>query len=197
MFTGIVEATGTLVAIAPTPGGSRVIVDCEFAGDVAPGASLAVNGVCLTVVNRSGRHLHFDVGPETARVTTFGSQRPGQMVNLERPMRMNGRLDGHFVLGHVDAVGFVNAIGPDRDAHSLTVGFPAELAPLFIPKGSVAVDGISLTVARLRDREFDIQVIPYTWAHTTLQARQPGDPVNLECDVIGKYVLRSLEVRNA
>ena len=132
-----------------------------------------------------------DVGPETARVTTFGALQRGQSVNLERPLRFDGRVDGHFVLGHVDGVGTVEDVRPEGESHWLTIGFPPALAAYFIRKGSVAVDGISLTVAGLGERQFDVQVVPYTWAHTTLKMLRAGDKVNLECDMVGKYVVRA------
>jgi riboflavin synthase len=156
-----------------------------------------VNGVCLTVILTDGREVHADIGPETTRVTNFGGLQRGQRVNLERPMRLDGRLGGHLVQGHVDGVGIVDDVRPDADSHWLTVGYPASLASLFIRKGSVAVDGVSLTIAGLSDRQFDVQVIPYTWQHTTLSALRAGDKVNLECDMIGKYIARALELSDA
>jgi riboflavin synthase len=195
MFTGIVEATGTLAEVKPVAGGFRIRIETALAPKLLPGASLGVNGVCLTAVVIDGTEVVADIGPETARVTTLGLLQRGQPVNLERPMRLDGRLDGHFVLGHVDGVGVVRELRPEAAAHWLTIQFPAPLAPFFIRKGSVAVDGISLTVAGLGDREFDVQVIPYTWAHTTLRHLRPNDKVNLECDMIGKYVARALDVR--
>ena len=178
-------------------GGVRIRIETALAPLLSPGASLAVNGVCLTVVLLDGDHVMADIGPETARITTLGGLQRGQTVNLERPMRMDGRLDGHFVLGHVDGVGTVTELRPEADSHWLTVAFPAALAPYFIRKGSVAVDGISLTVAGLGERHFDVQVIPYTWSHTALRHLRSGDRVNLECDMIGKYVVRALEARNS
>jgi riboflavin synthase len=195
MFTGIVEATGTLAEVKPVAGGFRIRIETQLAPALVPGASLGVNGVCLTVVVIDGPHVVADIGPETARITTLGLLQRGQYVNLERSIRMDGRLDGHFVLGHVDGMGVVTELRPEAGSHWLTVQFPAALAPFFIHKGSVAVDGISLTVAGLGDREFDVQVIPYTWGHTTLRYLRPNDKVNLECDMIGKYVARALEVR--
>ena len=195
MFTGIVEAVGTLVEIKPMAGGFRVRVETALAADLKEGDSVAVNGVCLTVILVDGNCLLADVGPETARVTTVGVLQRGQGVNLERPMRFDGRLGGHLVLGHVDGVGIVEDNRPESGSHWLTVGFPAALAPYFIRKGSVAVDGVSLTVTGLGERQFDVQVVPYTWTHTTLHALKGGDRVNLECYMIGKYVVRALESR--
>ena len=197
MFTGIVEETGAIAELTASDGGIRVRIETALTPHLAPGASLAVNGVCLTVVQKDEGHVLADIGPETARITTLGSLQQGQTVNLERPMRMDGRLDGHFVLGHVDGVGTVTELRPEADSYWLAVEFPAALGPYFILKGSVAVDGISLTVAGLGDRHFEVQVIPYTWSHTALRHLRPGDKVNLECDMIGKYVVRALEARNS
>jgi riboflavin synthase len=192
MFTGIIEATGRVEEATTVAGALRVRVETDLAGTLSPGASLAVSGVCLTVVAVEGRHVVADIGPETARITTLGRLLPGQHVNLERPMRLDGRLDGHFVQGHVDGTGVVKAIRPEADSHWLTIQFPPALSPLFIRKGSIAVDGISLTVAGLDDQAFDVMIIPYTWAHTTLQHLRLADQVNLECDIIGKHVVRAL-----
>ena len=197
MFTGIVETVGTLAEVKNMGGGFRVRIHTALAPVLKVGDSLAVNGVCLTVILIDGEHVLADVGPETARVTTFGALRRGQSVNLERPMKFDGRFDGHFVLGHVDGVGTIDDIRPEGDSQWLTVGFPPALAPFFIRKGSVAVDGISLTVAGLGERQFDVQVIPYTWANTAFKMLKTGDKVNLECDMIGKYVVRAMELRNS
>lgn len=195
MFTGIVEAVGTLAEVKGTGGGYRVRIHTPLASEMKIGDSLAVNGVCLTAILIDGDHVLADVGPETARVTTFGALQRGQEVNLERPLRADGRFDGHFVLGHVDGVGVVEEIRAEAESRWLTIGFPPVLAPFFIRKGSVAVDGISLTVAGLGERQFDVQVIPFTWSHTSLKTLRKGDKVNLECDMIGKYVARGLELR--
>ena len=197
MFTGIVEAVGTLSEVKGTGGGYRVRIHTPLASQMKLGDSLAVNGVCLTVILIDGEHVLADVGPETARVTTFGALQRGQSVNLERPLRFDGRVDGHFVLGHVDGVGTIEDARPEAGSHWLTIGFPPALAPYFIRKGSVAVDGISLTVAGLGERQFDVQVVPYTWANTTLKLLRTGDKVNLECDMVGKYVVRAMELRKS
>jgi riboflavin synthase len=195
MFTGIVEAVGTVQDLAPTSGGYRLRLATTLAGDLRPGDSLAVNGVCLTIVDSAGGDAWADIGPETTRVTNLSALAPGSLVNLERPMRLDGRLGGHLVLGHVDAVGKVERLRPQADSHWLTIGFPAELAPYVILKGSIAVDGVSLTIAGLRDAQFDVQIVPYTWEHTTFGRMRADDRVNLECDMIGKYVVRALAVR--
>jgi riboflavin synthase len=196
MFTGIVEAVGTLTEVKDTGGGYRVRIHTPMTAQMKPGDSLAVNGVCLTVILTDGEHLMADVGPETARITTFGALQRGQTVNLERPLRSDGRVDGHFVLGHVDGVGVIEDLRPEGESRWLTINFPLPLAPYFIRKGSVAVDGISLTVAGLGERQFDVQVIPYTWANTTLKQLRLGDKVNLECDMLGKYVVRGMELKS-
>jgi riboflavin synthase len=195
MFTGIVEAIGTLAEVKGTGGGCRVRIQTALAAELEVGDSLAVNGVCLTVILLEGEHVLADVGPETSRVTTLGSMQRGQEVNLERPLKADGRFDGHFVLGHVDGVGVIEEIRAEGESHWLTIAFPPPLAPFFIRKGSVAVDGISLTVAGLGERQFDVMVIPFTWGNTTLKALRKSDKVNLECDMIGKYVARSIEMR--
>jgi riboflavin synthase len=195
MFTGIVEAVGTLAEVKGTGGGFRVRIQTPLSAEMKEGDSLAVNGVCLTVILIDGDHILADVGPETSRVTTFGALQRGQEVNLERPVRGDGRMDGHFVLGHVDGVGVIEEIRQEGESRWLTVGFPPALAPYFIRKGSVAVDGISLTVAGLGERQFDVMVIPYTWGHTSLKGLRKGDKVNLECDMIGKYIVRAMELR--
>jgi riboflavin synthase len=197
MFTGLIEQVGRVEALEPIEGGYRLSIHTPVAGELRDGDSIAVNGVCLTVVRRDTDRFVTEIGPETARVTTLGGLAAGALVNLERPMRPDGRMGGHFVLGHVDCKGVLKAIRVDGEFWWITVGFDAALAPYFIPKGSVAVDGISLTVATLREAEFDVQIIPFTWEHTNLQASRPGDGVNLEVDVIGKYVVRVAELTGA
>jgi riboflavin synthase len=194
MFTGLVEAVGELIERKPTSGGFRLRVAAALAAELSPGDSLAVNGVCLTVILAEHGEIHADIGPETARVSTLGTLAQGCVVNLERPLRADGRLGGHFVLGHVDAVGHVEELRAAADFHWLTVSFPAPLAPFLIQKGSIAVDGISLTVAGLGPDRFDVQVVPYTMEHTNLARTAVRERVNLEVDVIGKYVVRVAEL---
>jgi len=195
MFTGIVEGLGTLAEVKGTGGGFRFRIHTPLSAAMKVGDSLAVNGVCLTAMLIDGDDVHADIGPETSRITTLGTLQRGQEVNLERPLKAGGRFDGHFVTGHVDGIGVIDEIRPEGESYWLTIGFPAALAPLFIRKGSVAVDGISLTLAGLGERQFDVMVIPFTWSATTLRALRKGDKVNLECDVIGKYVARTMELR--
>jgi riboflavin synthase len=165
-----------------------VAVPDEAGWRLAPGESIAVSGVCLTVVDVAPGRIAFDLAEETLRVTTLGGLGEGDPVNLERPLRLDGRLGGHLVLGHVDAVGQVTAVWPEGDGARLDVAVPARLRPFLIPKGSVAIDGVSLTVAALEEDAFGVALIPHTLAVTTLGQRRRGDPVNLEMDVIGKYV---------
>jgi riboflavin synthase len=195
MFTGLIEGLGEVVGLAPMEGGSRLRVRSGLAPELVLGESVAVNGACLTVTSMTTDEMTFDLGPETLRVTALGALQPGTRVNLERSMRADGRLGGHLVLGHVDAVGQVVAVREEGEAHWLTVAFPDALAPLLVPKGSVAMSGISLTVAGLGEGTMDIMVVPFTWGHTNVATLRPGDAVNLEADVIGKYVVRALALR--
>jgi riboflavin synthase len=194
MFTGLVEAVGEIVESKPTGGGVRLRIEAPMAGELAPGDSVAVNGVCLTVIVAEAGQIHADVGPETIRVTTLGGLVPGSAVNLERPLRADGRIGGHFVQGHVDAMGHIEDMRPEADFHWVTIGYPSALAPYLVSKGSIAVDGISLTVAGIGPSRFDIQVVPFTMAHTNLRRAQKHDRVNLECDMVGKYVVRAAEL---
>ena len=194
MFTGLVESVGELVERKPTSGGFRLRIGSTLASELSPGDSLAVNGVCLTVILAEQNEIHADVGPETVRVTTLGTLKRGSVLNLERPLRADQRFGGHFVQGHVDAIGHVEELRQDAEFHWLTVSFPANLAPLIVHKGSIAVDGISLTVAGLGADRFDIMVVPFTMQHTNLGRIKVRDRVNLECDMVGKYVVRAAEL---
>jgi riboflavin synthase len=194
MFTGLVEDVGELVECKPTSGGFRLRIASPLASELKPGDSLAVNGVCLTVILAEHGEVHADVGPETVRVTTLGSIARGAVVNLERPLRVDQRFGGHFVQGHVDAIGHIEDLRQESDFHWLTVSFPPALAPLIVHKGSIAIDGISLTVAGLGADRIDIMVVPFTMQHTNLGAIKIRDRVNLECDMVGKYVVRAAEL---
>jgi riboflavin synthase len=193
MFTGLVEEVGHVLERVE----SRLVLAADrVLQDSGVGASVAVNGVCLTVVEVGAGRLRFDVGPETLARTALGDLAVGDPVNLERPMRLGGMVGGHLVQGHVDGVGTVAALTRQAETARLTIEWPGEaLAPLLIPQGSVAVDGVSLTVARLNERDFEIMVIPHTLAATTLGGLTPGKRVNLEMDMIGKYVQRILQLR--
>jgi riboflavin synthase len=177
-----------------TASGFALRIRTPLGSELHQGESVAVNGVCLTVTACDASVWSADIGPETARVTTLGSFIPGQPVNLERSMRADGRFGGHFVQGHADGVGVVDAIRPEGESNWIAVRIPAELEPYVILKGSVAIDGVSLTVARLERGLVHVMIIPFTWAHTALSSLRVGDRVNLECDMVGKYVARSMEL---
>jgi len=194
MFTGLIEAVGVVEVAPDASADAPSLVVRTGLRDLQLGESVAVNGVCLTVAGIDGDAARMDIGPETARVTTLGELWPGARVNLERAMRADGRFGGHLVQGHVDGVGIVGALSEEDEAHWLTVRYPRALAPYLIHRGAVAVDGISLTVAGLDDERFDIMVVPFTWAHTNLARLAAGDQVNLECDMVGKYVVRAAQV---
>ena len=192
MFTGLIEAVGEVLTFEQVPGGARLVLATTLGSALGVGESVAVNGVCLTVVDHNDHAAAFDLGPETSGVTALGTLAPGAAVNLERAVRADARLGGHFVLGHVDGVGTVVDVRPDADFTWVTIGYPRALASLFVLKGSVAVDGISLTIARLTDDQFEVQIVPHTETHTTMRHWRPGTAVNLEGDVIGKYVARAM-----
>tara|TARA_Y100000588_G_scaffold394292_1_gene513988 strand:- start:2385 stop:2987 length:603 start_codon:yes stop_codon:yes gene_type:complete len=192
MFSGLVEDVGVVESLRKTAKGSRInIVSC-LVSEIVPGDSVAANGVCLTVVDLKEDSFSADVSPETFRVTTLSVLTSGVSVNLERPVQANGRLGGHFVLGHVDTIGHVLEITKEVDSWRVKFNYPAEIRTLLVQKGSIAIDGISLTIASLAEDSFEVQIVPYTWANTNLQFRDVGDAVNLECDIIGKYVARQL-----
>jgi riboflavin synthase len=191
MFTGIVEELGAVRAMD----GGRLVVECPLVATDSPiGASVAVNGTCLTVVERTAETLAFDLSGETLERTMLGSVHAGSSVNLERPVTLAARLGGHLVQGHVDGVGRITAIDrhPDGGA-TVTVAIPDDLGSLVVQKGSVAIDGVSLTVAALEGPEIQIALIPHTLAATTLGVAAVGDPVNIEVDMIGRYVARLME----
>jgi riboflavin synthase len=194
MFTGLIETVGRIAGHTPVGTGFRLSVTTELAQSLKPGDSVAVNGVCLTMVVTGSGLVEADVGPETAKVTTLGALTRHDVVNLERPLRADARLGGHFVQGHVDATGTLEQIRPEADCQRLTFSFPRQLASFIVRKGSIAVDGISLTVADLGPDRFDVQIVPFTWEHTNLKTLAVGARVNLECDVLGKYVARVAEL---
>jgi riboflavin synthase len=195
MFTGIVEERGAVREV----GSSRLGVACATVNaDSDVGASVAVNGVCLTVVERSRTHLAFDLSEETLRRTSFSRLATGDPVNLERPLTLSSRVGGHLVQGHVDGVGSVTGFETDETGGAwITISAPEDLRRYLVPKGSVCVDGVSLTVAALGEGTFSVALIPHTLDVTTLGATRAGDPVNLEVDVIAKYVEALMDGRRA
>jgi len=194
MFTGLIEAIGEVAEVKPMKAGFRLRLTTAIAPELTPGESLSVNGVCLTVVAADPDGIHADISAETARASSLGTLKRGTVVNLERPLRADARLGGHFVQGHVDATGTIEDIRPDGESFWLTIKFPALLAPYIVRKGSITLNGISLTVAGVDDRHCDVQIIPYTWEHTNLHLGKRGDLVNIECDILGKYVVRVAEL---
>lgn len=195
MFTGLIESVGRVEEAATgVDAGGRLQVRTALAVEMRPGDSLAVNGVCLTVVTADETTVRADLGPETVRRTTLGSLRAGDAVNLERALRADGRVGGHFVQGHVDGTTELRSIRAEGDAHWLTFRLDDALAAYVIVKGSIALDGVSLTVAALRNDEFDVMIVPFTWSGTNLHLAEPGDRVNVECDMVGKYVARAAQL---
>jgi riboflavin synthase len=199
MFTGLVEEVGTVRSLTRAGDVARLEVGAAATLDGSDlGASVAVNGVCLTVVARGPDGLAFELGPETLARTALGRLRAGDAVNLERPLRFGGALGGHLVLGHVDGTATVEAVTRVESSARVRISLPDRgLEPLLIPQGSVAVDGVSLTVAALGHGAFEVMIIPHTLAATTFGRLKAGQSVNIETDMIGKYVLRSLALRGA
>ena len=195
MFTGLIEATGRIERVEDAGAGRVLEVSAPIAAELAPGDSIAVSGVCLTVTAAEANRFRADLSRETRAATSLGSAQTGRLVNLERPVRADARLGGHFVLGHVDATGRVIEWRADEGGHWLTVETPEALDPYFIAKGSVAVDGISLTLASVAPRRIGLQVIPFTFTHTSLAEMRVGDLLNIEADVLGKYVVRLIQSR--
>ncbi len=193
MFTGIIEEVGKVAAVRELGGGRRLTIAADFAPELRVDQSVAVNGVCQTVVAVEGQTFDVVAIEETLRKTTFGALEAGTPVNLERALQPTGRLDGHFVQGHVDAPGEVVSVEKEQTDWLYRVRFDARFAPYLIPVGSVALDGISLTVARLDERELTVAIIPHTYAHTNVSTWQPGTRVNIEFDLIGKYVVGWLQ----
>ncbi len=196
MFTGLVSDMGVVDRIAPRQGGARLTLAPRAlpVDELALGESVACSGVCLTVVERGGGRVSFDAVPETLSRTTIGGWRPGSGVNLERALRLSDRLGGHLVQGHVDAVGRVLSRAAEGQGARLRVELPAAIAALVAEKGSIAVDGVSLTVAAVARDWFEVALIPETLSRTTLGAAQPGTAVNLEADVVARHVARLREL---
>jgi riboflavin synthase len=196
MFSGIVEEMGAVTTLSKGMAGTRLnIMASAVLSDLTIGASISVNGACLTVVAKTEKDFSVDVSPETLTVTTLGFLSSGTPVNLERAMKLNERIGGHLVSGHVDGVGAIRSRYPDGNALILDLEAPKEILRYCMPKGSITVDGISLTINDVTDRSFTVSVIPHTAKVTTLGLKQAGDRVNLESDLIGKYVERLMQER--
>lgn len=196
MFTGIIEETGKVEAVAKGSNSAVItIAAVKVLEDTKIGDSIAVNGVCLTVTSISGRKFSADVMAETLRRSSLGSLKHGSMVNLERAMAANGRFGGHIVSGHIDGVGIISSFEKEDNAVWVEIETPAKILRYIVEKGSITIDGISLTVAKLTDSSFAVSVIPHTGEETTLLNRNPGDIVNLENDIVGKYVERLMNFK--
>jgi len=197
MFTGIVEEIGAIAMLDKTLAGTRVtILASTVMGDLKTGDSVSVNGTCLTVVSRSERDFSVEVSPETLSVTTLGSMAVGTPVNLERAMKLHERIGGHLVAGHVDGVGVIRSRRQEGNTIIFVIEAPPAILRYCVGKGSITVDGISLTINEVGDHSFSIAIIPHTAKVTTLGLKQVNDPVNLEVDLIGKYVERLLQERS-
>ncbi|MDX1469561.1 MAG: riboflavin synthase [Acidimicrobiia bacterium] len=192
MFTGIVTETATVTDVRDTNDGRRVVVEGSGFGDIEIGDSVAVDGVCLTAVAIEGGRVSFEVVPETLSRSTLGEMTPGTKVNIELPMGSSGRFDGHMVQGHIDGVGEVVSVNRSAPGITMTIRAPQGLLGQIVEKGSIAVNGVSLTVAGMKDDQFSVALIPHTLEITNLGLRKPGDPVNLETDIIAKYVEKML-----
>ena len=198
MFTGIIEQLGTVESLKANAEGGRLTVHAPtVAGKLAVSNSIAVDGCCLTVVTLDGERFSADLSGETLRKTSIGEWKTGTRVNLEQPLTPGKEFGGHFVLGHVDAVGRVVRLEPEGENWWYGVEVPESFARYIVPQGSISIDGISLTVARWNGRVAELAIIPYTREHTNIRNKKIGDAVNLEGDVLGKYVERYLEARNA
>lgn len=195
MFTGIIEHLAEVMAVTPEGPGSRLEVACPpIAEKASVGDSIAVNGCCLTLVKRATRSLEFQAGAETLSRTNLGELARGSRVNLETSLRLGDQLGGHLVTGHIDAVGTVLNRQDDGEWTTMWFRYPTRLAGELVHKGSIAVDGVSLTLVDVEEDRFSVALIPHTLHVTTLGGRQPGDSVNLETDILGKYVARQLAV---
>jgi riboflavin synthase len=193
MFTGLIEALGKVIQTeAEGPGRRLVLLVPKPVSDSSVGDSMAINGACLTVVERTEEGLHFQVGPETLLRTNLGDLKPKDAVNLERPLAVTDRLDGHFVQGHVDGLGRIFERVRQGDWELVWFSCPPELTAQMVPKGSVAVDGVSLTLVQVRADRFSVALIPHTLTNTTLGFKGPGDSVNIETDILAKYVHKHL-----
>lgn len=198
MFTGLVEEKGRVVTFERAAEAWRLVIAAELVGgDAAIGDSIAVNGCCLTLARRDGTQLAFDVLEETRRLTNFAALKPGAAVNLERSLRFGGKIGGHFVTGHIDTMGTVDVFEPRGKDHYLRIRIPVDFGRYLVRKGSIAVDGISLTVAEVANDAFAVWIIPHTLTVTNLAEKKAGEMVNLEFDLLGKHVEKLLQAHRA
>jgi riboflavin synthase len=201
MFTGITEQVAKIESLDRDKDGARLRVSltgaARIAAEIRAGDSISVNGCCLTIVRFDANSFAADLSGETLRRTSFGEMKPGQVVNLERPLEAGARLGGHFVQGHVDGVGRITRLVPEGDSWWLSIRVPEDLRRYVAEKGSMAIDGISLTVARWQDGVADIAIIPFTHAHTNVHAMTVNDAVNLETDILAKYVESLLDTKKS
>jgi riboflavin synthase len=189
MFTGLIEDIGTIVKVVKNGEGALITINCSVAlEDLKLGDSISIDGVCLTITQLQNQSFSVEASAETVRKTTLGSKKPHQKVNLERALRLNDRLGGHLVTGHIDEVAKIDAITPEGSSQKISFHVSRKSAHYLVEKGSVAIDGISLTVNVVRGNRFSVNVIPYTASHTTLVSKKIGDAVNIEIDILGKYV---------
>lgn len=196
MFTGLVESVGSVISLENRGEQARLTLDIPFATELALGDSVAVNGCCLTVADLSER-VSFDLLAQTLRVTSLGGLSSGSKVNLERAMRMGDRFGGHFVQGHVDATGIITRLEPSGQDHIVGVSIPPHIHRLCVDKGSISIDGISLTIAELHETEALFWITPHTWEQTHLHTAGVGQTVNLEADMLAKHVEKLLDVRRS
>ena len=194
MFTGLVEEKGKLINKIKTGEGLRLVLTAQKVfDDLEIGSSISVNGVCLTVVELKKDSFAVDTIEETLKKTNLGHLKINDNVNLERPLKANARLGGHFVLGHVDTTGIIESVNELSNSHFMTISYPESFKKYLIYVGSVAIDGVSMTVAEVNNNSFSVGIIPHTWSETVFSDKKPGDSVNLEFDVLGKYVEKIME----
>ena len=196
MFTGIIKSLGTVQNVTPLDGGKEITIGSDIASEVSIDQSISINGVCHTVTAHNAQTFTVQSVEETLRKTTIGELKENSQVNLERSLRPDQLLDGHIVQGHVDTTGTIKKIEQEGTDWLFTIEYPKEYKNLIVPRGSICMDGISLTVASEEANQFTVAIIPYTYEHTNLHQKKEGDSINLEFDVLGKYVVRYLENRN-
>ena len=198
MFTGIIEEVGRVATFKPEAEAWRLVIAADAVlRDAALGDSIAINGCCLTIAQLDGQQVHFDVLEETRRLTNFGAFQPGALVNLERSLRFGGKVGGHFVTGHIDTTGEIVALEARGKDHYLRIRVPEKFLRYVVHKGSIAIDGISLTIAEVTETDLAVWLIPHTMLATNLHARRAGEAVNLEFDLLGKHIEKLLSYRTA